>query len=76
MYTGQHPFNDIKSDIMVVHDVVYSAIRPRQPLGESGRAMSDGLWDIVQSCWDQRYRKRPTMVDVLARLEQINVGVL
>ncbi|KAJ6610861.1 kinase-like domain-containing protein [Mycena sp. CBHHK59/15] len=64
IYTGEQPFWNIKTDIAVVIQVLQQKRPPRpSSLGppDGARAMSDGLWAIVEACWAHKPSDRPDM---------------
>ncbi|KAJ6589561.1 kinase-like domain-containing protein [Mycena capillaripes] len=68
IYTGEQPFWSIQHDMAVVIQVLDQK-RPPRPSSSSPpdgtRAMSDGLWAIVEACWTHKPSDRPDMRKVL-----------
>jgi hypothetical protein len=53
---------------------IVTGSRPARPIGEDAAGdglITDALWDMVESCWDQDPAKRPSISDVLAQLSQL-----
>ncbi|KAJ6563663.1 hypothetical protein DFH09DRAFT_1158670, partial [Mycena vulgaris] len=72
IYTGEQPFWSIQPDMAVVFRVLDQK-RPPRPYPPDGltRAMSDGLWAIVEACWAHKPSNRPDMSKVLGLVGQI-----
>ncbi|KAJ7301097.1 kinase-like domain-containing protein [Mycena albidolilacea] len=68
IYTGAQPFWNIRQDMTVVL-LVLDQKRPPRPSSsgppDGTRAMSDGLWAIVERCWAHKPLDRPVMKEVL-----------
>ncbi|KAJ7760919.1 kinase-like domain-containing protein [Mycena metata] len=64
IYTGEPPFPNIQVDVAVIFQVRVQK-RPLRPSGSGllggARAMSDGLWAIVEACWAHEPSDRPDM---------------
>ena len=43
---------------------IYGA-RPARPSGITGRSISDGLWNLVQTCWSEDFVTRPSAQDIV-----------
>ncbi|KAG8757865.1 hypothetical protein FRC12_010158 [Ceratobasidium sp. 428] len=81
LFTGAPPFSEIKNDIAVLlkYQQGIRPSRPTDPgknrennnrLDERKNAsicvaMDDNTWDLVQRCWNQDLRRRPTTRQVL-----------
>jgi hypothetical protein len=69
IYTGEQPFRSIQNDMAVVLQVWDQKSCPPRPsssgLPDGARAMSDGLWAIVEACWAHKPSDRPDMGTVL-----------
>ena len=42
--------------------------RPERPSSLAGELMPDKLWDVVNTCWQQKALRRPDMNAVVNRL--------
>lgn len=62
LYTGKRPFDGVLK--AAVLSWVIQGYRPSRPT-QDDCAMSDGLWDIIQRCWEQAPSGRPTAAAVL-----------
>jgi hypothetical protein len=54
VFTGDVPFHDKPPRAVVM--AITGGERPPRP---THQGMTDGLWALVQLCWDQEARKRP-----------------
>ncbi|KAJ7799180.1 kinase-like domain-containing protein [Mycena olivaceomarginata] len=64
IYTGEQPFWNFIQDMAVVLQILDQKRPPRpSSLGppDGTRAMSDGLWAIVEACWAHKASDRPDM---------------
>lgn len=69
LLTGKPPFADRKRDASVIHDVVVRKVTPARPQGCA--ALSEGLWQLLTTCWHNTAAMRPSMADVVSELEQL-----
>jgi serine/threonine protein kinase len=69
IYTSSSPFHHLRYDANV--EVALSDEgRPSRPeAGEVSDGIDDFVWDIIQECWAQEPRHRPSACDVRQRLE-------
>ncbi|KAJ7606528.1 kinase-like domain-containing protein [Roridomyces roridus] len=63
MLTGKAPFAELYTEGAVIQ-AVHEGRRPSRPA-----SCPDGLWDLLQDCWDERPDLRPTASQVVERLE-------
>ncbi|KAJ6507791.1 kinase-like domain-containing protein [Mycena vitilis] len=70
MLAGKAPFSELRMDGAVAAAVL-DGCRPSRP--ECCSAPMDGLWDLLQSCWDQEPAKRPTATEIVRWLMGPNV---
>ncbi|KAK7025281.1 hypothetical protein R3P38DRAFT_2953753 [Favolaschia claudopus] len=69
LYTGKPPFSDISHDAAVMLRVMAKE-RPSRPCDADGQElMSNALWEIVQQCWSHDVAQRPSMVQVVERMQ-------
>jgi hypothetical protein len=54
--TGKVPFHHRRYDTIVIVDVI-RGVRPPRPEED---IKSDGLWDLLKSCWQAMPTNRPT----------------
>ncbi|KAG9227793.1 hypothetical protein CCMSSC00406_0000561 [Pleurotus cornucopiae] len=62
LYSGNIPFHDLKRDGQVIV-LVSQGHRPTRP-----GHISDGVWSLVQECWEQEPSARPTSREIMDRL--------
>ncbi|KAJ7901599.1 hypothetical protein B0H13DRAFT_2663935 [Mycena leptocephala] len=67
LVAGKHPFWELRYDSAVIKAVV-DGLRPSQPTSCSGTPLLDGLWILLQNCWEDLPEKRPTAVQTVDRL--------
>ncbi|KAJ7126731.1 kinase-like domain-containing protein [Mycena epipterygia] len=61
--TGKVPFFELPNDMAVSLKVV-GGHRPSRP----ELTLADGLWTLLQDCWEQASNKRPTIAQIVQRL--------
>jgi len=66
--TGQAPFSRCNRYAVVVK--VVGGERPERPQGPEGRWFTDDVWGILGRCWKPKPGDRPSIEDVLQRLEE------
>jgi serine/threonine protein kinase len=52
--TGKVPFSNRRYDTVVILDVI-RGVRPQRP-----KEMLDDVWNLLESCWDEKPHNRPT----------------
>jgi hypothetical protein len=67
LLAGKHPFPELRTDGAVIKAVL-DGLRPSRPLSCSGTPRLDGLWILLQDCWEELPEKRPTAVQTVDRL--------
>ncbi|KAJ7873555.1 kinase-like domain-containing protein [Mycena leptocephala] len=67
MLTGTAPFPDLYTDVAVAMAVLQGE-RPSRPLLLPGAPVMDGLWNLLQMCWEQNPQNRPTASQIVGRL--------
>jgi serine/threonine protein kinase len=65
--SGQVPFALFKSSIVI--RMVIGGERPERPQGSDGRYFTDGVWGVMQRCWEPRPRDRIRAKAILLGLE-------
>ncbi|KAJ7924652.1 hypothetical protein B0H13DRAFT_2315167 [Mycena leptocephala] len=66
METGAPPFADVP-EVSAMFKIL-AGERPERP-----KAMSDGMWDLVNAAWAEDFRKRPNTAQVIWSLEDRNL---
>lgn len=72
IYSQCRPFSDVNNEVVVVQKVL-GGQRPLRPCGR--REMSDDLWNVVEDCWKQDFRERPTIEEVVQVMKQGNFNL-
>ncbi|KAJ7034625.1 kinase-like domain-containing protein [Mycena alexandri] len=70
MHTRSRPFHNTGFSAAVIM-LVAEGHRPTRPSEEQSPQLTDELWDVIQLCWKQDWRERPTMPVVLGLLETL-----
>ncbi|KAF9263062.1 kinase-like protein [Marasmius fiardii PR-910] len=73
IFTGNVPFYEV-FEAAIVFTVLIDRQHPTRPTECS--KLSDSMWDMMLSCWNEIPSSRPTMVDVLGRLHGMNADQL
>lgn len=68
-FTLERPFNNMRREVEVNSHIIRGG-RPARPT-EYNPWLSDSVWGLMEECWQFDYTKRPTMREVLQRLEGI-----
>ncbi|OCH91487.1 kinase-like protein, partial [Obba rivulosa] len=66
IFTGAIPFNDCPRDATVILRVI-KGIRPQRP-PQTIDGLTDGVWNLMEECWQPDWRKRPDIKRVLEYL--------
>ncbi|KAL2918548.1 U1 snRNP protein [Polyrhizophydium stewartii] len=65
--TGKYPFPELERDEQV-RAVIMKGQRPPRPDNTP-----DGLWELIQDCWNQDPDKRPSFVQIVRTLESLGI---
>lgn len=68
--SGRSPFKQFR-DVIVMR-MVLEGKRPERPNGPEGEWFTDGLWQILNLCWESQRETRPSVGTVLDFLEQVS----
>ena len=68
-FTLVRPFNNIRREVEV-NGYILRGGRPPRPSGNHPW-ITESTWNLMSECWQKDYTKRPTMKEVIHRLEQI-----
>ncbi|TCD66727.1 hypothetical protein EIP91_001020 [Steccherinum ochraceum] len=71
LYSRQKPFNHIPTDVQVVYQLALGA-KPGRP--ETGKAMPEALWTLVEQCLRPDPSKRPALTEIVNQLEAMQVN--
>ncbi|PBK66459.1 kinase-like protein, partial [Armillaria solidipes] len=64
VFTGEPPFNNIKNDVGVIHEVLIKRGYPPRP-----PAITDDLWSLVTACLTTVPSQRPHVEQILESLQ-------
>ncbi|KAJ7775043.1 kinase-like domain-containing protein, partial [Mycena metata] len=62
--TGSYPFPEIPTDMAVALAVI-AGLRPSRPPSCLGPTSLDGLWNLLQDCWEDSPKGRPVASDIV-----------
>ncbi|KAF9646428.1 kinase-like protein [Thelephora ganbajun] len=71
--TGLDPFYDQNLGTIQLACRVVDGARPTKPGNAEEIGFGSGTWELVKECWKTRSTKRPTIEQVLARLERVSM---
>ncbi|KAI8999871.1 kinase-like domain-containing protein [Hyaloraphidium curvatum] len=63
---GKYPLEELLNPALVLYNVAVKGVRPERPEG-----VPDAVWSLMERCWDQDPKKRPTFVQVAKELDEI-----
>ncbi|KAJ7176728.1 kinase-like domain-containing protein [Mycena filopes] len=66
--TEKVPFHEEQNNMAVLLRVLEGA-RPSQPVSCMDSPYLDNLWQLIESCWQQKPQDRPTAVQIVQRLQ-------
>ncbi|OCH95257.1 kinase-like protein [Obba rivulosa] len=70
-YTLQVPFANLKRDAHVIRDIIGKKVKPARPrTADAQRWITDGIWSVMQDCWQYDPKTRPSMSDVVRRIQK------
>ncbi|KAJ7057704.1 kinase-like domain-containing protein [Mycena amicta] len=81
IFTGNIPFYDLPNDVAVMFHVVQGG-RPKHPdphprTGPSTRTgLPVSLWRLMQQCWSENPKDRPTATEIVFRLRDSPIGAV
>jgi hypothetical protein len=66
--TGTIPFNELADTAAMLK--VTSGVRPERPTHAEVIGLTDGVWGLMEACWNQKWNERPAVSTVLSRLNE------
>ena len=69
VFTGKIPFEEQKNEAIVLH--VSQGARPAMPENAHDVGLTVDMWELLESCWQQNPKDRPTAGEVVRRLEKL-----
>jgi len=67
VFTGKIPFEEQKNEAVVLQ--ISRGGRPLLPTNAQAVGLTSEMWKLLESCWQQIPKKRPTMDEVVRRWE-------
>ena len=68
VFTGKIPFGEQKNEAVVLR--ISQGGRPEMPGNAQAIGLSVEIWNLLESCWRQDPKKRPTMAEVVRRWQK------
>ena len=68
VFTGKIPFEEHKNEAVVLR--ISQGNRPEIPGNARDTGLTSEIWNLLESCWQQDPKKRPTMTDVVNRWQK------
>ncbi|KAJ7847196.1 kinase-like domain-containing protein, partial [Mycena leptocephala] len=66
LLTGNHPFWEVRQTVVI--SKVIDGFRPSKPTVCSAAPELDGLWHLLQECWEEQPTVRPSATELVDRL--------
>ena len=63
IFTGRLPFEDQEDEAVVFQ--ILGGVRPKMPENAQEVELTIETWELLESCWRQNPKKRPTMEGVV-----------
>ena len=63
VFTGKVPFEEQKNEAVVLR--ISRGGRPELPANAQAVGLTGEIWKLLESCWQQNPKKRPTMEEVV-----------
>jgi len=68
VFTGKIPFDEQKNEAVVLR--ISRGGRPDMPGNAQALGLTAEMWELLESCWHQNPKKRPTMGEVVRRWQK------
>ena len=68
VFTGKVPFERMKSEAAALH--ISRGGRPEMPKNLQELGLTAEVWELLEECWKQDPKKRPTMREVVGRWQK------
>ena len=70
IFTGQVPFVEQENAAVVVFRILRGD-RPKIPKNAQEVGLTVEIWNLIERCWQQNPKKRPTIAQVVVRLQEL-----
>ena len=68
VFTGKVPFEDETQAISALW--ILRGVRPGLPEDGQAVGLTDEIWELLETCWQENPKKRPTMEEIVRRWEK------
>ena len=68
VFTGKIPFEGQKNEVVVLR--ISRGGRPEMPENAQAVGLTNEMWKLLESCWNQNPKRRPAMEDVVRRWQR------
>ena len=68
VFTGKIPFGEEKNEAVVLR--ISQGGRPEMPENARAVGLTRDIWKLLESCWQQDTRKRPTIEEVMRKWQK------
>ena len=68
VFTGKIPFEEQKNETVVLR--ISQGGRPEMPRNAQAVGLTAEMWNVLESCWQQSPKKRPTMQEVVRKWQR------
>ena len=68
VFTGKIPFGEKRNEMVALR--ILQGGRPEMPETAQAVGLTGEIWKLLQSCWQQNPKKRPTMEEIVRRWEK------
>ena len=65
VFTGKMPFEEQKNEAVLLR--ISRGGRPEMPENAQAVGLTGEIWKLLERCWQQNPKKRPTMAEVVRR---------
>jgi hypothetical protein len=69
VFTGRIPLEERGEEAVVLY--ILQGGRPKVPHNAQELGLTAGIWKLLEACWRQSPRKRPTMREVVKRWQKV-----
>ena len=70
VFSGKIPFEEQKNEAVVLR--ISRGGRPKMPDNAQAVGLTDEMWKLLESCWHQNPKRRPTMEEIVRRWQRFD----